>query len=123
MTKKTILCIDDDTITLEQIRDALEPVYNLICAVDPEEGLSLAVKRQPDLIILDVNMPGMNGLELADLLDKISMTSNIPVIFLSAFATPEIQARANQLEAKAFLTKPCNASYIQEMVARFLETE
>ena len=123
MTKKTVLCIDDDAFTLAQIRDALEPEYTLICAVDPEVGLSLAVKREPDLIILDVNMPGMNGLELAGLLDKISMTSNIPIIFLSAFATPEIQARADQLEAKAFLTKPCNASYIQEMVARFLETE
>jgi len=123
MNQKTILCIDDDTFTLAQIRDALEPNYNLICAVDPEVGLSLAVKRQPDLIFLDVNMPGMNGLELADLLDKISMTSNIPVVFLSAFATPEIQERADQLDAKAFLTKPCSASYIQDMVARFLETE
>ncbi len=123
MTKKTILCIDDDAFTLAQIRDDLEPEYNLICAVEPEVGLSLAVKHEPDLIILDVNMPGMNGLELADLLDKITMTSYIPVIFLSSFATPEIQERAEQLDAKAFLTKPCSGQYIKEMVAKFLETE
>jgi len=123
MTKKTILCIDDDAFTLAQFRDALEADYTLVCAVDPEVGLSLAVKRQPDLILLDVNMPGMNGLELADLLDKITMTSQIPVIFLSAFATPEIQERAEQLDAKAFLTKPCSGQYIKEMVAKFLETE
>jgi len=123
MTKKTILCIDDDSSTLAQIRDALESDYKLLCAVDPEVGLSLAVKRQPDLILLDVNIPGMNGLELADLLDKITMTSNIPIIFLSAFATPEIQERAEQLEAKAFLTKPCNGRHIREMVAKFLEVE
>lgn len=120
MNQKTILCIDDDTFTLAQIRDALEPEYNLICAVDPEVGLSLAVKREPDLIILDVNMPGMNGLELADLLDKITMTRSIPIIFLSSFATTEIQERAEQLEAKAFLTKPCQGSHIHEMVSRFL---
>ena len=123
MTKKTVLCIDDDVFTLAQIRDALEKDYTLVCSVDPEVGLSLAVKRQPDLILLDVNMPGMNGLELADLLDKITMTSQIPVIFFSAFATPEIQERAEQLDAKAFLTKPCSAQYIKEMVAKFLETE
>ncbi len=123
MNQKTILCIDDDTFTLAQIRDALEPEYNLICAVDPEVGLSLAVKREPDLIILDVNMPGMNGLELADLLDKITMTSSIPIIFLSSFATTEIQERADQLEAKAFLTKPCQGSHIQEMVSKFLKSE
>lgn len=121
MSKKTILCIDDDSFALAQIRDALEDEYKVLCAVDPEVGLSLAIKRQPDLIFLDINMPVMNGLELADLLDKITPTRKIPVIFLSAFTTPEIEQRAEKLAVKAVLSKPCNSRFIKNQVARFFE--
>ena len=111
-SKRTVLCIDDDSFTLAHLKDSLSDYYNLIFAIDPDVGFELAIKKRPDLILLDLNMPNMNGFELADMTSKLSLTKDIPVVFLSAFASEEIKSRANSLGAAAFLSKPVDPYHL-----------
>lgn len=111
-SKRTVLCIDDDSFTLAHLKDSLSDYYNLIFAIDPDVGFELAIKKRPDLILLDLNMPNMNGFELADMTSKLSLTKDIPVVFLSAFASEEIKSRANSLGAAAFLSKPVDPEHL-----------
>ncbi|HSG03545.1 MAG TPA: response regulator [Marinobacterium sp.] len=122
MEKRTLLCIDDDSFTLAHLKDSLGDYYNLIFAIDPDVGFELAIKKQPDLILLDLNMPNMNGFELADMTSKLSMTKNIPVVFLSSFATDEIKERARSLGAAAFLSKPVDPGHLAATIETVFES-
>lgn len=122
MDKKTLLCIDDDSFTLAHLKDSLGDYYNLIFAIDPDVGFELAIKKQPDLILLDLNMPNMNGFELADMTSKLSMTKDIPVVFLSSFATDEIKERARSLGAAAFLSKPVDPGFLAATIETVFES-
>ena len=104
--QKTVLCIDDDSFTLAHLKDALSGHYKLLFAIDPDVGFELAVKKQPDLILLDLNMPNMSGFELADLTSHLGLTKEIPFIFMSAFASDEIVDKANKMGAAGFMKKP-----------------
>lgn len=122
MDKRTLLCIDDDSFTLAHLKDSLGDFYNLIFAIDPDVGFELAVKKQPDLILLDLNMPNMNGFELADMTTRLSMTKGIPIVFLSSFATDEIKERAKSLGAAAFLSKPVDPGFLAATIETVFET-
>ena len=121
MDKRTLLCIDDDSFTLAHLKDSLGDFYNLIFAIDPDVGFELAVKKQPDLILLDLNMPNMNGFELADMTTRLSMTKEIPIVFLSSFATDEIKERAKSLGAAAFLSKPVDPGFLAATIETVFE--
>jgi len=118
--KKTILCIDDDTFTLSSLKDALREEYQVVLALDPEVGLNLAIKHRPDLIMLDISMPKITGLELAEMLRKVESTKTIPIIFLSAYDTTLELKRAEQIGVQAFLGKPCSLTKVRETVANIL---
>ena len=122
MDKRTLLCIDDDSFTLAHLKDGLGDYYNLIFAIDPDVGFELAIKKQPDLILLDLNMPNMNGFELADMTSKLSMTKDIPIVFLSAFATDEIKERAKSLGAAAFVSKPVDPGFLAATIETVFES-
>lgn len=121
MDKRTVLCIDDDSFTLAHLKDSLSEYYNLIFAIDPDVGFELAIKKQPDLILLDINMPNMNGFELADMTSRLSLTKNIPVVFLSAFGTEEIKSRAKELGAAEFLNKPIDPDLLVATIETVFE--
>lgn len=120
--KRTVLCLDDDSFTLAYLKDCLSDAYNLIFALDPDVGFELAVKKQPDLILLDLNMPNMNGFELADMTSKISLTRDIPVVILSAFSSNEMKARAAEIGVAAFLSKPVDPDTLTLTLANVLES-
>lgn len=119
--KKTILCIDDDAFTLSSLNDILDDEYQVVLALDPEVGLSLAIKNPPDLIILDVNMPKITGLELAEMFRKVESTKHLPIIFLSAYDTSLELQKAQKIGVQAFLGKPCLTSKVRETVADVLK--
>lgn len=120
MTRKQILCVDDDTFTLSSLKEALKDQYEVLLAMDPETGINLALKLQPDLIILDINMPGMTGLEAAEILRGVSSTADTPLVFISAYDTELEKRRADALNAAAFLGKPCSLEEVCDTVSRVL---
>ncbi|MEM7762342.1 MAG: response regulator, partial [Cyanobacteria bacterium P01_A01_bin.40] len=105
---KKILLIDDDDDIREATQLCLEIVgdWEIITASSGQDGLAQAIAQQPNLILLDVMMPIMDGLETLRQLKINSKTQDIPVIFLTAKAHPAEQRQFTQLEVLDIVTKP-----------------
>ena len=104
--KYKILSIDDHKLIHKIIEHTLNPTYETIFALTGDEGINLAKMHKPDIIITDVEMPGMNGYELCEKLKADPVTSHIPVIFLSSLDS--LQERLNGFESGAddYIVKP-----------------
>lgn len=118
--RKLVLCIDDDSFTLTGVKDALQSNYRVMLAMDPETGLNVALKHKPDLIILDINMPNMSGIELAAMLRKVESVRDTPLVFLSGYDSPMELKQAENLGVKAFLVKPCALQEVYDTVEAVL---
>ena len=89
--KSLILIIDDETEIRNLLHDILSPFYEIIEAADGNEGIEQLKHHRPDLIISDIIMPNMSGVELLNEIKKSRLTSHIPVVFLSSKATMDDQ--------------------------------
>jgi CheY-like chemotaxis protein len=110
-----VLAIDDDKFVHKIIEDALAESCKLIRAKNGDEGLRLALKYQPDIILLDVEMPGMNGFEVCELLKKSPETLETPVMFLSSRSDISERMRGYNSGAADYIVKPFNK---EELLAR-----
>ena len=103
----TVLIVDDQPQSLEAMRDALLPLgFEVWQALEGEGGLLLARERQPDVILLDVMMPGMDGFEVCRRLKADEETRLLPVVFLTGLDSRDARLRGLQAGATDFLTKP-----------------
>jgi CheY-like chemotaxis protein len=121
-TPARVLIVDDDDATrlLYSLNLQLEGVI-VLEAADGRRGLELARTEYPDLILTDVMMPGLDGFELAAALRSDERTRAIPFIFLSGEVTGDDKARAYELGALAYLTKPFDIRAIASLVAGVLD--
>ena len=118
MVKETILIVDDSLDFRALMEMLLKSQYNIIKAQDGHQGLMMAQSEDPDLIILDMNMPRMNGIEmLAALRDT---TCNAPVIFVTAAGSEHLAAKAFRLGVYDYLIKPFEGDVIEESINRAL---
>lgn len=117
MSERTVLVIDDEKELGKTIEMMLEVVggYRVIAAFDGKEGIKKAHMTKPDLIILDIMMPELNGLETLRILKEDAGTMKIPVIMLTACDEDIYRLKAAQLYDEDYLTKPVKA---QELVSR-----
>ncbi|MEP0775442.1 MAG: response regulator [Acidobacteriota bacterium] len=105
--KGTVLVIDDQRDSREAVTSALEPLgFKVLSASSGAEGLAIATTHQPDVILLDVLMPEMDGYEVCQRLKASPETNLIPVVFLTGFDSREARLRGLELGASDFLTKP-----------------
>ncbi len=89
----------------------------MICAVDAEAGLTLARETHPDLIMMDVQLPGMDGLAATALLKQDEATRNIPVIALTALAMKGDEARIREAGCDAYIAKPMRYQEVLTTIA------
>jgi DNA-binding response OmpR family regulator len=106
MTMKKILIIEDEDIIRENLLEFLSENYQAIEAKDGSQGIELAVKYQPDLILCDVMMPEMTGYEVKETLNKNPATTFTPFIFLTAKTSNEDLRAGMELGADDYITKP-----------------
>ncbi len=107
MPKETILIIDDEKDILKLLQYNLEKEgYPVLTAQTGETGLELAKSKKPDLVILDIMLPGMDGLEVCKLLRTTSQTKNIPIFMLTAKNTEVDQVVGLELGASDYIAKP-----------------
>ena len=110
-----ILVIEDNATNMKLASLLLSNVgHTPLCAVDAETGLTLAHAEQPDLILMDIQLPGMDGLTATALLKKDPATAAIPVIALTAMAMKEDREKARMAGCDAYIAKPLR---YQELLA------
>ena len=103
---KKILIIEDEKILAEMYRDKFSQAgFKVIGAFDSEEGLKLAKKEKPDLILLDILLPKENGIAFLKKWKALPKVSSIPVVAFSNFDDPETKKEAKELGAKEYLIK------------------
>ena len=117
--KQLILVVDDEVNTVTLLHDVLSlKGYDVIKAYDGLECLDAAQKSHPDAILLDINMPNLDGWQTCERLKAAADTKSIPVILLSAFAQKQDKDRGMSLGASDYLTKPVN---LAQLVQRLQE--
>lgn len=116
-----IVIIDDNELNLEMFSDLLMVAnYSIFTATTAEEGIYLARRELPDLIIMDVSMPGMDGLTATKLLKGDGRTKDIPVVILTSNAMKADAEKAKTAGSSGYLTKPINTRTFAETIGRFL---
>jgi CheY-like chemotaxis protein len=103
-----ILVVDDVPTNIGILRAALTPTYDFLSASNGLNALELAVSHRPDLILLDIMMPEMDGYEVCMQLKRAVETLNIPVIFLTGRNSAEDEQKGLELGAVDYITKPIN---------------
>ena len=107
MTPKTILYVEDNELNRKIVRDLLRRTsYRLIEAEDGEAGVTMATEQRPDLILMDVQLPKISGIEATRRLRAESATADTPIIAITSFALSGDEQRAKEAGASAYLAKP-----------------
>ena len=116
-----ILIVDDDVVNRDILKTRLEAAgYEVAEAANGEEGINLAQKLPPDLIILDVMMPKVDGLLACRILKSNEKTKDIPIVMLTARSQQLEELRGWESGADEYLTKPCDHQRLLEVVVQFL---
>lgn len=105
-TRPKLLLVDDEPVNLQVLKQILQQDYRLLFARDGEKTLILATNEQPDLILLDIMMPGITGLETCKRLKNNSTTRHIPIIFVTALAETRDEAEGFSAGCVDYITKP-----------------
>lgn len=119
-TRPKLLLVDDEPTNLQVLRQILQDDYRLFFAKDGEKALELAARERPDLILLDVMMPGMTGYEVCTALKQAAATQAIPLIFVTALADVDDEARGFEVGAVDYITKPVSAPIVRARVRTHL---
>jgi CheY-like chemotaxis protein len=108
---------------MELVADVLEAAgYSVLKAGDAETGLSLARAEKPSLVLMDVGLPGMDGLSATVILKREAETREIPVVALTAHAMKEDEARALAAGCDGYIRKPVDTRALPQIVARFVSS-
>ncbi|WP_272855152.1 response regulator [Aequorivita todarodis] len=118
---KSVLLVEDQAELAEIITEKLDPFYNVQYAMDGKVALEIAKKSLPDLIISDVMMPGIDGLELCRILKETETTSHIPVVLLTARADMETKLKGLKTGADDYITKPFHTEELLLRLSNLLE--
>ncbi|GHE95395.1 HD domain-containing phosphohydrolase [Thalassotalea profundi] len=116
----TILIVDDEPANLRVLKQILQQDYRLIFAKSGSEALRLAHSKTPNLILLDIMMPDITGLEVCKQLKADIVTTKIPVIFVTALNDHNDEAQGLELGAVDYITKPVSAAVVKARVATHL---
>src|SRR5688572_4293973 len=116
MARSTVLVIDDEKDLLELVRYNLEKEHlDVITATDGQAGLEIGLRHKPDLVLLDLMMPGMSGLEVCKQLRGDARTRRVPIIMLTAKAAETDKIVGLEMGADDYIVKPFS---VRELLAR-----
>lgn len=121
MSNKTILHVEDNEYNLKIIRQLLSrTAYQLIEANDGEKGVATAQNELPDLILMDIQLPKLSGLDATRQLRADPRTAAIPIIVITSFALSGDSEKAKEAGASAYVAKPYSPRQMLELIRKFL---
>jgi two-component system cell cycle response regulator DivK len=117
-----VLIVEDNEKNMKLARDVLQVKgYTTLEAVTGEDGVRLAKEKLPDLVLMDIQLPGISGIDALKALRDDAQTENIPVAALTASVTPTDRSKISEAGFDAFLSKPINLKEFLEIVKRLTE--
>ena len=122
MNSRRVLLIEDNLMNMELATDLLEAAgFQVLKAERAEDGIAMAVAEQPDIILMDIALPGMDGLEATRRIKQDARTSWIPIVALTASAMLGDDDRARSAGCSGYIAKPIDTRQFAKTVAAFME--
>ena len=115
-----ILVVDDNVILLRTVKEMLDSKYNVSIATSGEQAFKSIARKKPDVILLDYEMPEMNGEDVIRQLREDEATANIPVLFLTSSANREVVKKLIMLNPDGYMLKPPNKQTMIEHIEEVL---
>ena len=121
MSAKTILYVEDNEMNRQIVRDLLKrTAYQLVEAHDGEAGVAKALETHPDLILMDIQLPKISGMEAMRRLRANAATAATPIIAITSFALSGDDQKAKEAGATAYLAKPYSPRDLMALIRKFL---
>jgi putative two-component system response regulator len=121
MEKATILVVEDNALNMKLVRSLLQLVgHQVLEAEDAEQGIRLASLHRPDLILMDIQLPGMDGLEATRILKRNKELNKIPVVALTSYAMPGDEQKTREASCSGYITKPIDTRRFIQTIQGFL---
>lgn len=121
MSARTILYVEDNELNRKIVRDLLRRTsYRLIEAHDGETGIATALEQRPDLILMDLQLPNVSGLDAVRTLRQSPATAHTPIIAITSFALSGDQQKAKDAGASAYLAKPYSPFDLLSMIRKLV---
>jgi two-component system cell cycle response regulator DivK len=118
---KTVLIVEDNELNMKLFHDLLEAHgYDIICTRDGMDALRLARDKRPDLILMDIQLPEVSGLEVTKWIKEDDRLKSIPVIAVTAFAMKGDEEKIREGGCEAYIAKPISVGHFLETVKKFL---
>ena len=122
MANQTNLIIEDNLLNRKLVEAILKPIgYRLLAAVDGEEGIEVATREQPDLILMDLQMPKVSGYDATEVLKSQPETAHITIVALTAHAMEDERERAMAAGCDGYITKPVDTRVFPGQVRQYLD--
>ncbi|UCF92867.1 MAG: response regulator [Desulfobacterales bacterium] len=122
MANKTVLIIEDNQLNLKLVKGLLKiGNYQMLEALDAESGLQLARKHNPDLILMDIQLPGMDGLSATRAARSDPALKSIPIVALTSYAMQGDEEKALEAGCTGYIAKPINTRSFLDVVAQYLQ--
>jgi two-component system cell cycle response regulator DivK len=121
MTEKTILYVEDNEMNRKIVRDLLKrTTYKLVEAYDGEAGVAKALEIRPDLILMDIQLPKLSGLDATRKLRAEAATAKTPIVTITSFALSGDDLKAKEAGATAYLAKPYSPFDLLNLIRKIL---
>jgi len=118
---KTILYVEDNEYNLKIVRQLLSrTAYRLIEAVDGEQGVATALREVPDLILMDIQLPKLSGLDATRRIRTDPKTAHVPIVVITSFALSGDSEKATEAGASGYLAKPYSPRELLQMIRKLV---
>ncbi len=122
MAREKVLIVEDNELNMELVADLLVAAgYQVLQALTAEEGIWIAKEETPALILMDIGLPGMDGLTATRIMSKDPSTKHIPIVALTSHAMVGDEAQAMEAGCCGYITKPIDTRAFPGAVAEFIE--
>jgi CheY-like chemotaxis protein len=119
--KKTILVIEDNDLNMKLVRSLLKMGnYEMLEALDAETGINLTRKHRPDLILMDIQLPGMDGLRATRMIKDDPDLKSIPIVAVTSYAMQGDDVKASEAGCAGYITKPINTKEFLKTIEQYL---